>query len=96
MHGTAEHVEQWNARKKKISVDFMKNRVHIDTKNENEIVKMIENDEKILEYQLTLEELRTMIQIWNRFHNTKCRNRNDANVERKAVGKAFREIRREL
>ena len=24
MHGTAEHVAQWNARKKKISVDFMK------------------------------------------------------------------------
>ena len=40
MHGTAEYVEQWNARKKKISVDFMKNRVHIAQKNENEIVKM--------------------------------------------------------
>lgn len=24
MHGTAEYVERWNARKKKISVDFMK------------------------------------------------------------------------
>ena len=96
MHGTAEHVEQWNARKKKISVDFMKNRVHIAQKNENEIVKNVENDEKNIGISLTLEELRTMIQIWNRFRNTKCRNGNDANVERKAVGKAFREIRREL
>ena len=41
-------------------------------------------------------ELRTMIQVWNRFHKAKCQNGNDANVERKAVGKAFREIRREL
>ena len=40
-----------------------------------------------MENSLTLGELSTMIQIWNRFH---------ANVERKAVGKAFREIRREL
>ena len=45
---------------------------------------------------MTLGELSTMIQIWNRFHKTKCRNGNNANVERKAVGKAFREIRREL
>ena len=44
---------------------------------------------------MTLGELSTMIQIWNRFHKTKCRNGNNANVERKAVGKAFREIRRE-
>ena len=40
---------------------------------------------------MTLGELSTMIQIWNRFHKTKCRNGNNANVERKAVGKAFRE-----
>lgn len=46
MHGTAEHVEQWNARKKKISVDFMKNRVHIAQKNENEIVKMLKMTKK--------------------------------------------------
>lgn len=45
---------------------------------------------------MTLDELRTMIQIWNRFHKTKCQNGNNANVERKAVGKAFREIGREL
>lgn len=54
MHGTAEHVEQWNARKKKISVDFMKNRVHIAQKNENEIVKMLKMlkmTKKILEYR---------------------------------------------
>ena len=43
MHGTAEHVAQWNARKKKISVDFMKNRVHIAQKNENKIVKMLKS-----------------------------------------------------
>lgn len=49
-----------------------------------------------MEDSLTLGELSTMIQIWNRFHNTKCQNGNNANVERKAVGKAFREIRREL
>ena len=42
-HGTAEHVAQWNARKKKISVDFMKNRVHIAQKNENKIVKMLKS-----------------------------------------------------
>ena len=46
MHGTAEYVEQWNARKKKISVDFMKNRVHIAQKNENEIVKMLKMTKK--------------------------------------------------
>lgn len=46
MHGTAEHVAQWNARKKKISVDFMKNRVHIAQKNENEIVKMLKMTKK--------------------------------------------------
>lgn len=45
---------------------------------------------------MTLGELRTMIQVWNRFYKAKCQNGNDANVERKAVGKAFREIRREL
>ena len=51
---------------------------------------------KNMENSLTLGELSTMIQIWNMFHKTKCRNGNNANVERKAVGKAFREIRREL
>ena len=84
-HGTAEHVEQENGRRKKISVNFMKNRMHIAQKHKIKIVKM-----------LKLGELSTMIQIWNRFHKTKCRNGNNANVERKAVGKAFREIRREL
>ena len=37
-----------------------------------------------------------MIQICNMFHKTKFLNGNIVNVERKAVGKAFREIRREL
>ena len=46
MHGTAEYVEQWNARKKKISVDFMKNRAHIAQKNEKEIVKMLRMTKK--------------------------------------------------
>lgn len=41
-----EHVAQWNARKKKISVDFMKNRVHIAQKNENKIVKMLKMTKK--------------------------------------------------
>ena len=40
-----------NARKKKISVDFMKNRVHIAQKHENENCENVENDEKILEYR---------------------------------------------
>ena len=86
-HGTAEHVEQENGRRKKISVNFMKNRMHIAQKHKIKIVKIL---------KLTLGELRTMIQVWNRFHKAKCQNGNDANVERKAVGKAFREIRREL
>ena len=77
-HGTAEHVEQENGRRKKISVNFMKNRMHIAQKHKIKIVKMLK------------------MTIWNRFHKTKCRNGNNANVERKAVGKAFREIRREL
>ena len=51
MHGTAEHVAQWNARKKKISVDFMKNRVHIAQKKRKQNCKNVENDEKILEYR---------------------------------------------
>ena len=89
-HGTAEHVEQENGRRKKISVNFMKNRMHIAQKHKIKIVK------KNIDDLLTLGELRTMIQVWNRFHKAKCQNGNDANVERKAVGKAFREIRREL
>lgn len=51
MHGTAEHVAQWNARKKKISVDFMKNRVHIAQKKRKRNCENVENDEKILEYR---------------------------------------------
>ena len=47
-HGTAEHVEQENGRRKKISVNFMKNRMHIAQKHKIKIVKNIENDEKIL------------------------------------------------
>ena len=46
MHGTAEHVEQWNARKKKISVDFMKNRVHIAQKHKIKIVKILKMTKK--------------------------------------------------
>lgn len=66
------------------------------TKKRKRNCENVENDEKNMENSLTLGELRTMIQIWNRFHKTKCRNGNNANVEQKAVGKAFREIRREL
>lgn len=95
-HGTAEHVEQENGRRKKISVNFMKNRMHIAQKTQNKNCENIENDEKNIDDLLTLGELRAMIQVWNRFHKAKCQNGNDANVERKAVGKAFREIRREL
>lgn len=94
-HGTAEHVEQENGRRKKISVNFMKNRMHIAQKHKIKIVKMLKMTKKYGKF-VTLGELSTMIQIWNRFHKTKCRNGNNANVERKAVGKAFREIRREL
>ena len=46
MHGTAEHVAQWNARKKKISVDFMKNRVHIAQKHKIKIAKMLKMTKK--------------------------------------------------
>lgn len=95
-HGTAEYVEQENGRRKKISVNFMKSRMHIAQKHKIKIVKMIKMTKKNIENLLTLDELRTMIQIWNRFRKTKCQNGNNANVERKAVGKAFREIRREL
>lgn len=95
-HGTAEHVEQENGRRKKISVNFMKNRMHIAQKNKIKIVKILKMTKKNIDDLLTLGELRTMIQVWNRFHKAKCQNGNDANVERKAVGKAFREIRREL
>ena len=47
-HGTAEHVEQENGRRKKISVNFMKNRMHIAQKTQNKNCENIENDEKIL------------------------------------------------
>lgn len=46
-HGTAEHVEQENGRRKKISVNFMKNRMHIAQKHKIKIVKILK-DEKIL------------------------------------------------
>ena len=95
-HGTAEHVEQENGRRKKISVNFMKNRMHIAQKHKIKIVKILKMTKKNIDDLLTLGELRTMIQVWNRFRKAKCQNGNDANVERKAVGKAFREIRREL
>lgn len=94
-HGTAEHVEQENGRRKKISVNFMKNRMHIAQKHKIKIVQMLKMTKKYGKF-VDIGELSTMIQIWNRFHKTKCRNGNNANVERKAVGKAFREIRREL
>ena len=51
MHGTAEHVEQWNARKKKISVDFMKKQGAYCTKKRKRNCENVENDEKILEYR---------------------------------------------
>ena len=95
-HGTAEHVEQEIGRRKKISVNFMKNRMHIAQKHKIKIVKILKMTKKNIDDLLTLGELRTMIQVWNRFHKAKFQNGNDANVERKAVGKAFREIRREL
>lgn len=94
-HGTAEHVEQENGRRKKISVNFMKNRMHIAQKHKIKIVKMLKMTKKYGKF-VDIGRTATMIQIWNRFHKTKCRNGNNANVERKAVGKAFREIRREL
>lgn len=89
-------MEQWNGRRKEISVEFLKKSGAYCTKTRNKNCENVENDEKNIGISLTLGELRTMIQIWNRFHKTKCRNGNNANVEQKAVGKAFREIRREL
>ena len=46
-HGTAEHVEQENGRRKKISVNFMKNRMHIAQKHKIKNCENVENDEKI-------------------------------------------------
>lgn len=46
-HGTAEHVEQENGRRKKISVNFMKNRMHIAQKHKIKIVKMLKMTKKI-------------------------------------------------
>ena len=40
-HGTAEYVEQENGRRKKISVNFMKSRMHIAQKHKIKIVKML-------------------------------------------------------
>ena len=45
-HGTAEHVEQENGRRKKISVNFMKNRMHIAQKHKIKIVKMLKMTKK--------------------------------------------------
>ena len=45
-HGTAEHVEQENGRRKKISVNFMKNRMHIVQKHKIKIVKMLKMTKK--------------------------------------------------
>lgn len=61
-HGTAEYVEQENGRRKKISVNFMKSRMHIAQKHKIKIVKMIKMTKNI-ENLLILDELRTMIQI---------------------------------
>lgn len=47
-HGTAEYVEQENGRRKKISVNFMKSRMHIAQKHKIKIVKMIKMTKKIL------------------------------------------------
>lgn len=47
-HGTAEHVEQENGRRKKISVNFMKKQDAYCTKTQNKNCENIENDEKIL------------------------------------------------
>lgn len=47
-HGTAEHVEQENGRRKKISVNFMKNRMHIAQKHKIKIVKILKMTKKIL------------------------------------------------
>ena len=68
-HGTAEHVEQENGRRKKISVNFMKNRMHIAQKHKIKIVKILKMTKKNIDDLLTLGELRTMIQetmqMWN-------------------------------
>ena len=45
-HGTAEYVEQENGRRKKISVNFMKNRMHIAQKHKIKIVKMLKMTKK--------------------------------------------------
>lgn len=47
-HGTAEHVEQENGRRKKISVNFMKNRMHIAQKHKIKNVKILKMTKKIL------------------------------------------------
>ena len=59
-HGTAEHVEQENGRRKKISVNFMKNRMHIAQKHKIKIVKILKMTKKNIDDLLTLGELRTM------------------------------------
>ena len=61
-HVTAEHVEQENGRRKKISVNFMKNRMHIAQKHKIKIVKILKMTKKNIDDLLTLGELRTMIQ----------------------------------
>ena len=45
-HGTAEYVEQENGRRKKISVNFMKNRMHIAQKYKIKIVKILKMTKK--------------------------------------------------
>lgn len=47
-HGTAEYVEQENGRRKKISVNFMKSRMHIAQKHKIKNCENDKNDEKIL------------------------------------------------
>ena len=49
-HGTAEHVEQENGRRKKISVNFMKNRMHIAQKHKIKIVKMLKMTKKYVKF----------------------------------------------
>ena len=53
-HGTAEHVEQENGRRKKISVNFMKNRMHIAQKHKIKIVKILKMTKKNIDDLLTL------------------------------------------
>ena len=45
-HGTAEHVEQKNGRRKKICVGSMKNKIYIAQKCEIKIVKMLKMTKK--------------------------------------------------